>query len=85
MLSASNEYGILSVTMDSKPLQFYKSGIITNPNVPQLVTMQLQLGYGVDNGTIGMNSYGNNLERMVISELSGLYQVFQHVECLVVL
>ena len=35
--------------------------------------------------TIAKTVMGNNLERMVISELSGLYQVFQHVECLVVL
>jgi len=62
MLSASTEYGVLGVAMDSTPLQMYKSGIITNPNCGDLANHAVAIvGYGADNGVEYWkvrNSYG---------------------------
>ena len=80
MLSASNEYGVLSVTMDSKPLQFYKSGIITNPKCTSTGNHAVAIvGYGVDNGVNYWkvrNSYGKQFGEdgyfRIIRSLSGI-------------
>ena len=81
MLSASNEYGVLSVTMDSKPLQFYKSGIITNPKCTTTgESCSCNCWVCVDNGEYWKvrNSYGKQFGEDGYFQLSGIYQVFHH-------
>ena len=64
MLAASTQYGVLSVAMDSHPLQFYKSGVITQvANCSTVISNHAVaiVGYGVDNGVEYWkvrNSYG---------------------------
>ena len=63
MLSGNTEYGVMSVAMDSKPLQFYKKGIITNPNCsPTGGNHAIAIvGYGTEHGVAYWkvrNSYG---------------------------
>ena len=51
MVSGSTEYGIIGVAMDSSPLQFYKSGIITNPKCTDTSNHAVAIvGYGAENG-----------------------------------
>lgn len=63
MTAALTEYGVLSVAMDATPLQFYKSGVITNPNCPKGISNHAVaiVGYGEDGGVEYWkirNSYG---------------------------
>lgn len=62
MLSGNTEYGVLGVAMDSSPLQFYKSGIITNPKCTEVSNHAVAIvGYGSENGVDYWkvrNSYG---------------------------
>ena len=62
MLSGNTEYGLLGVAMDSSPLQFYKSGIITNPKCSETSNHAVAIvGYGSENGIDYWkvrNSYG---------------------------
>jgi hypothetical protein len=64
MLAGSTQYGILSVAMDSHPLQFYSGGIITAVANCSDVTSNHAVaivGYGVDGGVDYWkvrNSYG---------------------------
>ena len=63
MLSGNTEYGVMSVVMDSKPLQFYKKGIITNPNCSPTGGNHAVaiVGYGTEGGVAYWkvrNSYG---------------------------
>ena len=66
-LAASAQYGVLSTTMDATAIQFYKSGVITNPNCPKGLTNHAVaiVGYGTATTTNGpvaywkvRNSYG---------------------------
>lgn len=64
MLAAATQYGVLGVAMDASPLQFYKSGVITNVSECSEVLSNHAVaivGYGVDDGVEYWkvrNSYG---------------------------
>ena len=63
MLAAATQYGVLSVCMDSHPLTFYKSGIITSPQCSAVTSNHCVaiVGYGTENGQDYWkvrNSYG---------------------------
>ena len=61
VLSASKEYGILSVTIDAKALQFYTGGVITDSSSCSSPNHQVAIvGYGDEDGVgfyKGRNSY----------------------------
>ena len=63
MRAALTQYGVLAVSMDSTPLQFYKSGVITNPSCPKGASNHAVaiVGYGTE-GDVAYwkvrNSYG---------------------------
>ena len=51
VLSASKEYGILSVTIDAKALQFYTGGVITDSSSCSSPNHQVAIvGYGDEDG-----------------------------------
>jgi hypothetical protein len=62
VVSASTQYGVLATSMDSRVLQFYKSGIITNFQNCSLSNHAVAIvGYGTESGVDFLkvrNSYG---------------------------